>query len=231
MSNEEPASPGQLGADARRSPRFRLAIPLEAAWKTPIGEEIRESAHALEVNLHGGLIQMSRYPHVGHEVEIRNPAIQASTRARVVALRRNERGEICGAAIELLSPSDAVWGLTFRIKKASDDLVHLERELHAGGVDQRVLRDFRDAVDYVRKTAWVVYEWQERLLLHHDASTVLPLLSNERVRRTTQLARAITSDLDGGQVTPATPGLEELLQAVDLMRVRLSQLTSSTSSG
>jgi hypothetical protein len=225
ISQEKSGAPG---ADARRSPRFRLAIPLEATWKSPIGEEIRESAHALEVNLHGGLIQMSRYPHVGHEVELRNLAIQASTRARVVAHRRNERGEISGAAVELLSPSDAVWGLTFRIKKTSDDLVHLEQELHAGGVDQRVLRDFRDAVDYVRKTAWVVYEWQERQLLHHDASTVLPLLSVERVRRTTQLARAITSDVAVGQITSVTPGLEELLQAMDLMRVRLLELTSAS---
>jgi hypothetical protein len=222
-------SPGDSVAsrdDARRSPRYRLIIPLEATWKAASGEVVRQSAHALEMNLHGGLLRMSRYPDVGVECEVRNPAMNSSTRARVVAHRLDERGQIHGAAVELVAPSDAVWGLTFRIKQASEYLVQLERDLHAGGVDQRVLRDFRDAIDYVRKTAWVVYEWQERQLLQHDTSTILPLLSTERVRRSTQLAQAISADAASGQITPATPGLDELLSAADAMRASLLALTS-----
>lgn len=229
-SDESVLRPEDRGPDARRSPRFRLALPLHVMWTSPGGETCSEQAHAMEVNLHGGLLQMSRYPDVGTEIVVRNPAIGASSRARVVAQRRAENGEIRGIAVELLSTTDAVWGLTFRIRKTSDDLVALEKELREGGVDQRVLRDFRDAVDYVRKTAWAVYEWQERRLLRHDASTVLPLLSNERVRRATQLARAITTDSAAGQINAVTPGLEELIQAVDLMRARLAELHSAGSS-
>jgi hypothetical protein len=79
--------------------------------------------------------------------------------------------------------------VNFQLKKACADLVRLEYDMRSGPTDQRVLKEFRDAVDNVRKRAWAVQEWQSR---HQDPQTGLPLLTAERIRRATQLCDAIT---------------------------------------
>lgn len=66
----------------------------------------------------------------------------------------------------------------------------------SGDIDARVLREFRDAVDYVRKAAWAVQEWQERQAKQRDTSTVLPLLMFERIRRATDLCKRTAAGID-----------------------------------
>lgn len=108
--------------------------------------------------------------------------------------------------------------LESRLAKSTADLLELERALISGNIDARVLRDFRDAVDYVRKAAWAVQEWQERQSKNHDTSTVLPLLMFERIRRATDLCKRITAELpDRG-----AEGIAELSEAIDALRRRLS---------
>jgi hypothetical protein len=85
----------------------------------------------------------------------------------------------------------------------------------AGNIDPRVLREFRDSVDYVRRTAWAVQEWQERQAQHRDTATVLPLLVTDRVRRATQLCAAIVKDLKEREMTSETAGIEKLLRATE----------------
>ncbi len=75
------------------------------------------------------------------------------------------------------------------------------------------MREFRDAVDYVRKTAWAVQEWQERQFQHRDTATVLPLLVRERVRRAVQLCATVAEDLKGNEITADTVGIEALYHA------------------
>ncbi|HKQ86950.1 MAG TPA: hypothetical protein VJS43_09280 [Candidatus Acidoferrales bacterium] len=108
--------------------------------------------------------------------------------------------------------------LESRLKKATADLLELERALNSDGVDPRVLREFRDAVDYVRKAAWAVQEWQERQEKQRDTSTVLPLLMFERIRRATDLCKRITVELDD----PVSEQVDELSEAVDALKWRLS---------
>jgi hypothetical protein len=109
-------------------------------------------------------------------------------------------------------------GVETRLKALTAELLDLERVLMGGDIDDHVLRDFRDAVDYVRKSAWAVQEWQERQAKHHDTSTVLPLLMFERIRRTTELCKRIAIELEEG----TAEGLEELSEAVDIVRWRLA---------
>jgi hypothetical protein len=100
--------------------------------------------------------------------------------------------------------------------------------MRTGGIDQRILMDFRDAVDHVRKTAWAVQEWQERQITHHDPQTLLPLLTSERIRRAAQLGNAIVSDLMTQEVTRETPGADKLFDAVQRMhRLRNDLLKQS----
>jgi len=96
--------------------------------------------------------------------------------------------------------------------------------MRTGGIDQRILMDFRDAVDHVRKTAWAVQEWQERQITHHDPQTLLPLLTSERIRRAAQLGNAIVSDLMTQEVTRETPGVDKLFDAVQRMHRLLDDL-------
>ena len=132
-----------------------------------------------------------------------------------------------GVAIELLTPSETFWGVTFRLKMAIDDLMKLEKDMkdsRSGGMDPRVLREFRDAVDYVRKTAWALQELQERQAHQRDIATVRSLLTDERVRRATQLSKALASDLESQEVGDATPGTAELFRAIEILHQRLTDL-------
>jgi len=114
--------------------------------------------------------------------------------------------------------------VNFQLKKACADLVRLEYDMRSGSTDQRVLKEFRDAVDNVRKTAWAVQEWQERQLRHHDPHTVLSLLTAERIHRATQLCDAIITDSDAHEVTRETVGINEFFQAVQRVHQTLLNL-------
>ena len=72
-----------------------------------------------------------------------------------------------------------------------------------------------DAVDYTRKTAWAVQEWQERQLLKRDPQTLVPLITFERIRRATQLHKAVMEDLDTHEVTSETAGMQDLFQSIE----------------
>ena len=102
--------------------------------------------------------------------------------------------------------------------------MNLDQAIKSGDIDPRVLRDFRDAVDYVRKTAWAVQEWQERQLQHRDTATVLPLLAAERIRRAAQLSAAVSTDLKELGVTPETAGVDALFQATVQLYLDLARL-------
>lgn len=212
--------------EARRAPRHAVVVPIHVRWKTPDGE-IQQQGLLREVNVHGGLVQMPAYPEPGQILILTNPANQQAAQARAVALRHEINGAVLGMAVELMHPSQTFWGVTFELKKATAELREIEERLRAGGVDLRVLRDFRDAVDYVRKTAWVVYEWQERETLRRDTSTVLPLLTAERIRRVIQLHASILTDLTSRHAGPDTPGLRELMKSIADLQCSLSGLLDS----
>jgi len=167
---------------------------------------------------------MKTYPDVGSQIELTNLLSTESAQARVVAIRRSQKGAVLGVAVELLVPNETFWGLNFRLRRASAELVKLEQGIKSGGINPRILREFRDSVDYVRKTAWAVQEWQERQLQQHNTSTVLPLLTAERIRRATQLSNAITMDLAAHEVTSETAGIEDLFRAIERVYQNLLSL-------
>jgi hypothetical protein len=104
--------------------------------------------------------------------------------------------------------------MNFQLKKACADLVKLEYDMRSGTIDQRVLGEFRDAVDNVRKTAWAVQEWQERQSRRQDPQSVLPLLTAERIRRATQLCDAITASSAAHEVVRQTRAVERVHQTL-----------------
>jgi hypothetical protein len=201
--------------EQRRSSRFPVVVFVQAEWQGPSGKIVKETAQAMEVSAVGGLLDMSTYPSVGSELELTNLISLETAAARVVGTRRSRDGASLRVAVELLVQSETFWGLNFQLRKASAELVKIEHGIKSGGIEPRILEEFRDSVDYVRKTAWAVQEWQERQLKKHDPQTVLPLITSERVRRATQLCKAITTDLAAHQVSRETPGMEELFRAIE----------------
>ncbi len=217
MTSEERTSAPQVSTESRRrSGRFPVLIPVEAQWEDPSGKTLRVEAQAKEVNIHGGLLQFldtDVYPSMGTPMELKNLFSGEVARARASSLRRSDDGAIRGVAVELLFPSETFWGLTFRLRKTTLELLKLDQAIMSGNIDQRVLREFRDAIDYVRKTAWAVQEWQERQAQRRDPATVLPLLVRERVRRATQLCTVVTESLKEHEITSETAGIEELFRS------------------
>ena len=210
-------------ADQRRGSRFPVVVPVQAKWQEASGRIVIENAQAREVNMQGGLLDMKIFPSVGSQMELTNLLSGETYRARVVAIRRKD-GKVIGVAVELLIPSESFWGVNFQLKKTSAELLQLEQAMRTGGVDQRILMDFRDAVDHVRKTAWAVQEWQERQITNHDTHTLLPLLTSERIRRATQLGNAIVSDLTTNEVSRETPGISQLFDVVQRLHQLLADL-------
>jgi hypothetical protein len=218
MDPENPeADRHQSGPEQRRSWRFPVIVVLLVKWEQD-NVIFSEDAQALEANLYGATLRMKTHPPVGTKIELTNRLSNQTVQAQVVAIRHSKSDAV---AVELQLPSETFWGTTFRLKKAAADLRTIEREIKKGGADPRVLREFRDAVDFVRKSAWAVYEYQERQFRHKDASTVLSLLTVERVRRGTQLNNDIAADFDARELTPDTPGIAELLRAVEGVAERL----------
>jgi hypothetical protein len=217
---EEPVPKGKN----RRSDRYPVVVPVKVKWLEPRGAGVIEFAEAKEVNQHGGLLDMRGRPAIGSVIELTNLASTKTASAQVVSLRPSKGSEVLRVAVELLTPSETFWGPTFRLKMAIDSLLKLEEAIRSGGMDPRVLREFRDAVDHVRKTAWALQELQERQIQQRDTATVRSLLTEERVRRATQLTKALTSDLDSCEVTDGTIGTGDLFRAIEGLYQRLAGL-------
>ena len=225
MATEKPAGePSVSKGKNRRSDRYPVVVPVKVKWLEASGASVIEFAEAKEVNMHGGLLDMKGRPAIGSVIELTCLTSTKTASARVVSLRPSKKSEVLGVAVELLTPSETFWGVTFRLKKAIDDLLKLEKAIRPGGMDPRVLREFRDAVDYVRKTAWALQELEERQSHQRDTATVRSLLTEERVRRATQLSKALASDLDSHEVTDGTTGAADLYRAIEGLYRRLAEL-------
>ena len=193
----------------RRSDRFPSVVPIEVRW-TRDGRNVSQAGQAVEANAHGGVLELAQYPEEGSSVEIVNRLSGETISARVLTLRKSSDGAIRGVAIEFLWPADAFWGLSYRLQRTSAELMRLDQVLRDGKIDLRVLRGFRDAVDYVRKTSWAVYEWHDRQVKHRDTATVLPLLTRERIRRANTLCNNIVQELESGNLSDHLAELREL---------------------
>ena len=226
-SADSPVSKGKN----RRSNRYPVVVPVKVKWSEPSGAAVIEFAEAREVNMHGGLLDMKGRPAIGSVVDLTNLSSAKTASARVVSLRTSKNSDVLGVAVELLTSSETFWGVTFQLKIAIDDLLKLEKDIRAGGMDSRVLREFRDAVDYLRTTAWALQELQERQAHQRDTATVRSLLTDERVRRATQLSKALASDLDSHEVTNGTVGASDLFRAIEDLYQRLEVLFKNREPG
>jgi|SRR5581483_224550 len=114
--------------------------------------------------------------------------------------------------------------LSERLKATTQELQELQQLVLSGGFSPRVLSEFRTSVDNIRQTAWAVQQWAELQQQHRDPYSVLGVLSEERVRRATQITKDLTLDLESLELDLGTPGLSELFSAIESLQERLSPL-------
>lgn len=216
--------------ERRRVPRFSVNVPLEVSWRGPDNEVVKQEATARYVNGSGGLLEMIHQPEFGSRVTIANLISAETAEARVLATPNTREGVAHGIAVELIVPNEAFWGVDLQVKKASIELQKLEQSLRDGGIDLRLLKEFRDAAEYVCSAAGAVKQLRECQLQERPDSDVVASLCAERIRRTTALCLEVLADLDAGRVTAETKGLEEFCRALEQNLNRLKPLTSQTES-
>ena len=184
------------------------------------------------VRIHGVVRHTSRRTGMGVEFQAVSPASKGLLRTCLHAVARGpaeapaqaeETAKPRPAPVETPPPVDADEA-TARLQRISAELRSLESALVAANSDHRVLREFRDAVDQVRVTAWSVQKWRELESERRDPYAVLPHLVNERIRRATQLSNDVTQDLDAEELEMEAGGLAELAGAVDRLHERLSRI-------
>lgn len=124
---------------------------------------------------------------------------------------------------------DAKKGIATRLEKAAVELSELEAAIKfiRADVDPSVLRDFREAVDHVRLTAWAVQTWLDELEKGHSAYPLLPILTDERIRRTTQLCNQLADEVKTLELHIHGQGVEKfesLFRAIDRLHRPLAPL-------
>jgi len=111
-----------------------------------------------------------------------------------------------------------------RLKAATNELQSLEKIVVTGNSSPMVLREFRSAVDSIRQTAWAVQQWTELQEQNRDPYTVHGILSEERVRRATQITTDLKIDLESMEIGLETKGLADLFQSIESLYERLAPL-------
>jgi len=121
-------------------------------------------------------------------------------------------------------PSQTETSVTSRLAAATSELQVLEEQVKSGNLDARVLREFRNAVDHIRGTAWAVQQWVGLEQKREDPYSMLPIMSAERVRRATQLCEDLRHDLANMDIGIETPGLADLFRAIEELQQQLAPL-------
>lgn len=112
-----------------------------------------------------------------------------------------------------------------RLASAITELSALQEPLLSGGVDPRVLTDFRDALNRIRNTAWAAQQSANAPLFDQGDAAVASYLTSERIRAAYQLCRSLHGDICRDDIEFQKGPLAELYRAaktlVDELKDRL----------
>jgi len=101
-------------------------------------------------------------------------------------------------------------------------LQNVEEMLTTGVVDETVLRGFRESVNRVRNTGWII----QKALSEENGVNPMELLAQERIRCVTEMAGQLFNDLEEIE-SNELEGLETLETTIEelltLVRVRLAR--------
>jgi len=100
--------------------------------------------------------------------------------------------------------------LNSQIEQVSASLMHLDRLLTAGLVDRSILDTFREAVDRVRTTGWLV---QKAMDQSGAGESVPEMVLHERIRATSLVLTHLAADLENRKTDDPILGMSELAAA------------------
>jgi hypothetical protein len=113
-----------------------------------------------------------------------------------------------------------------KLIELTSELRALDRHLKSGQTPEGpLLREFRQALDNVRMTAWTTNELMDARHARRNPETVLSFLAAERLRRFSQMVRDLCVDLDGNGGTSHIHGIQSLAESVRILQDRLEKLT------
>jgi hypothetical protein len=224
---KRPISADGTKIERRKSPRFPVSVPVEVSWRGRDGTTITQEGVARKVNAKGGFLRMSVYPELGVRVTLANFLSAQTTEARVIASPNAREGVADGVVIELIVPNESFWGIDLQVEKTTVELQNLEKALQGEDVDARVLKEYREAVEYIRTAASAVRQLRESQLRGASEGDLNSLLAAERIRRAINVSLEVITDFDSGQLSPDLKLLSELYHAIEQLNTRLKRIIRS----
>jgi hypothetical protein len=218
---KRPMSADGTSVERRKSLRFPVAVPIEVSWCGTDGIAVKADAVARQVNAKGGFLKMSVYPEMGSRVTLANFLSAQTAEARVLAAPHAREGVANGVIVELIVSNESFWGVNLQIERTGAELQKLEKAMQCEGIDLRLLKEYRDAVDYIRSAAGMVQQLRECQLRGLDDGELFSVLAAERIRRTINSCLEVIADLDSGRVKNESKDVDELYQALEQLCDRL----------
>jgi hypothetical protein len=220
---KRPMTADGTSLERRKTRRFPVVVPIEVSWRGTEGIAVKEDAVARQVNANGGFLKMSNYPVLGSRVTLANFLSAQTAEARVLAAPDSRQGVANGIIVELIVPNEGFWGVDLQVNKAIVELQNLEKALQCEDIDLHLVREYRNAVDYIRTTTETVQRLRERHFRGSDDGELLSVLATDRIRRAINLCLEVVADLDAGRVRQESKSVDELQQAVQHLQQRLRQ--------
>ncbi len=115
-------------------------------------------------------------------------------------------------------------GIDARVSRLSIELRELHLALASSDVDARLLRAFREAVEYAHQTAVSVQQWLHLRAQKRDPFDVLPEHNVDRIAAAIEMNKNLTIDIDALEISLDTKGLDELHRVSDDLARRLAKI-------
>jgi hypothetical protein len=215
MTIDNSPSNSAARVEHRRSKRFPVDVLAEVKWHGPGGMRIKQKAYAEEVNAHGGLLRMETCPNMGDIIELTNVISEESVEGRVLALRGSKLDVPQRVVVELFIPSETFWGTNFQLLKTTTVLAKLGQSLCPEGIDTHILKEFRQEVDCIRRSAWAIEESQQFHSQRQCLADAQSLLKSEQIRTATRLCNELAIGLETEEVSFKEEGIAQLYRAID----------------
>jgi len=225
---KRPMSADGTDVERRKSRRFPVVVPVEVSWRGPNGIALKEDAGARQVNDRGGFLKMANYPAVGSRVTLANFLSAQTAEARVLAAPDSRPGVASGIVVELIVPKEDFWGVDLQVNKTIAELQNLEKTLKSEEIDVRLMREYRDAIDYICGITETLRRLRTSKPRPLEDRELLSGLAIDRVRRAISVCLDVVADLDAGRIRPDSINVEELVRAIQDLQRRLKQPSKFT---
>jgi hypothetical protein len=200
-----------------------VVVPIEVSWRGTDGIAVKEDAVARQVNANGGFLKMSNYPALGSRVTLANFLSAQTAEARVLGAPDTRQGVANGIVVELIVPNESFWGVDLQVNKTAVELQNLEEALRCEDIDLHLMREYRDAVDYLRTTTETLQRLRKCQLRGSDNDELRSVLATDRIRRISSLCLEVIADLAAGRVTQDSKSVDELRRVIQHLQRHLRQ--------